>query len=99
MIHQLTSSFYEASTRKFILKAEEMLKLHATITRVYGQRTGKPLWVVFEDIEKDVFMSAIEAQAHGLVDLVAWNKNSRDFHKYAICYFLFLPSLIEYFIL
>ncbi|KAF4358366.1 hypothetical protein G4B88_017243 [Cannabis sativa] len=71
MIHQPASSFYEAPTGEFILEAEELLKLRETITRVYGQRTGKSLWVVSEDIERDVFMSATEAQAHGLVDLVA----------------------------
>ncbi|KVH99675.1 ClpP [Cynara cardunculus var. scolymus] len=33
--------------------------------------TGKPLWVVSEDMERDVFMSATEAQAYEIVDLVA----------------------------
>nr|YP_009659264.1 clp protease proteolytic subunit [Pterospermum kingtungense]YP_010039325.1 clp protease proteolytic subunit [Pterospermum truncatolobatum]QCQ82482.1 clp protease proteolytic subunit [Pterospermum kingtungense]QOY45651.1 clp protease proteolytic subunit [Pterospermum truncatolobatum] len=71
MIHQPASSFYEAQTGEFILEAEELLKLRENITRVYVQRTGKPLWVVSEDMERDVFMSATEAQAHGIVDLVA----------------------------
>nr|YP_010896826.1 clp protease proteolytic subunit [Euclidium syriacum]ASJ64323.1 clp protease proteolytic subunit [Euclidium syriacum]WJZ20904.1 clp protease proteolytic subunit [Euclidium syriacum] len=71
MIHQPASSFYEAQTGEFILEAEELLKLRETITRVYVQRTGKPIWVVSEDTERDVFMSATEAQAHGIVDLVA----------------------------
>lgn len=71
MIHQPASSFYEAQTGEFILEAEELLKLRETITRVYVQRTDKPLWVVSEDMERDVFMSATEAQAHGIVDLVA----------------------------
>ncbi|RZB77262.1 ATP-dependent Clp protease proteolytic subunit, partial [Glycine soja] len=53
------------------LEAEELLKMRETITRVYVQRTGKPLWVISEDMERDVFMSAAEAQAHGIVDLVA----------------------------
>ncbi|YP_009020064.1 clp protease proteolytic subunit (plastid) [Prunus mume] len=71
MIHQPAASFYEAQTGEFILEAEELLKLRETLARVYAQRTGKPLWVVSEDMERDVFMSAIEAQAHGIVDLVA----------------------------
>jgi len=71
MIHQPASSFYEAQTGEFVLEAEELLKLRETITRVYAQRTGKPLWVVSEDLERDVFMSATEAQAYGIVDLVA----------------------------
>nr|QXI84974.1 clp protease proteolytic subunit [Gentiana phyllocalyx] len=71
MIHQPASSFYEAQTGEFILEAEELLKLRETITRVYGQKTGKSLWVVSEDMERDVFMSATEAQAYGIVDLIA----------------------------
>ncbi|KAK2968900.1 hypothetical protein RJ640_013243 [Escallonia rubra] len=71
MIHQPASSFYEAQTGEFILEAEELLKLRETLTRVYVQRTGKPLWVVSEDMERDVFMSATEAQAYGIIDLVA----------------------------
>nr|QEI59664.1 clp protease proteolytic subunit [Malania oleifera]UYG49715.1 clp protease proteolytic subunit [Malania oleifera] len=71
MIHQPASSYFEAQTGEFILEAEELLKLRETLTGVYGQRTGKPLWVVSEDMERDVFMSATEAQAHGIVDLVA----------------------------
>nr|QSX28094.1 ClpP [Brachystegia kennedyi] len=65
------ASFYEAQTGEFILEAEELLKLRETLTRVYVQRTGKPFWVVSEDMERDVFMSAAEAQTHGIVDLVA----------------------------
>nr|YP_010214762.1 clp protease proteolytic subunit [Nuytsia floribunda]UBN08683.1 clp protease proteolytic subunit [Nuytsia floribunda] len=71
MIHQPASSYFEAQTVEFVLEAEELLKLRETLTEVYVQRTGKPLWVVSEDMERDVFMSATEAQAHGIVDLVA----------------------------
>nr|YP_009669512.1 clp protease proteolytic subunit [Krameria lanceolata]YP_010385645.1 clp protease proteolytic subunit [Krameria erecta]QCW94511.1 clp protease proteolytic subunit [Krameria lanceolata]UPN63353.1 clp protease proteolytic subunit [Krameria erecta] len=71
MIHQPASFFYDTQTGEALLEAEELLKLRETLTEVYAQRTGKPLWVVSEDMERDVFMSAAEAQAHGIVDLVA----------------------------
>nr|YP_010756688.1 clp protease proteolytic subunit [Melochia pyramidata]UNV38406.1 clp protease proteolytic subunit [Melochia pyramidata] len=71
MIHQPANSYFEAQTGEFILEAEELLKLRESITRVYIQRTGKPSWVVNEDMERDVFMSATEAQAHGIIDHVA----------------------------
>nr|YP_009476495.1 clp protease proteolytic subunit [Xanthoceras sorbifolium]AVM38948.1 clp protease proteolytic subunit [Xanthoceras sorbifolium]QIM59491.1 clpP [Xanthoceras sorbifolium]QMJ95914.1 clp protease proteolytic subunit [Xanthoceras sorbifolium] len=64
-------AFYEAQTSELILEAEELLKLREILTRVYVQRTGKPLWAVSEDMERDTFMSATEAQAHGIVDFVA----------------------------
>nr|YP_009756220.1 ATP-dependent Clp protease proteolytic subunit [Gymnema sylvestre]QJA27334.1 ATP-dependent Clp protease proteolytic subunit [Gymnema sylvestre] len=71
MMHQPASTFYDTQAEEAILEAEELLELRETLTRVYAQRTGKPLWVVSEDMERDVFMSATEAQAYGIVDLVA----------------------------
>nr|YP_010157989.1 clp protease proteolytic subunit [Tugarinovia mongolica]QRG29934.1 clp protease proteolytic subunit [Tugarinovia mongolica] len=71
MIHQPAASFSEVGLGEFILEVGELLKIRETLTRVYVQRTGKPLWVVSEDMERDVFMSATEAQAYGIVDLVA----------------------------
>nr|AGW04954.1 clp protease proteolytic subunit protein [Telosma cordata] len=71
MMHQPASMFYDTQAVEAILEAEELLELRETLTRVYAQRTGKPLWVVSEDMERDVFMSATEAQAYGIVDLVA----------------------------
>ncbi|KAL4315784.1 hypothetical protein AHAS_Ahas15G0219700 [Arachis hypogaea] len=55
----------------FVYFGTKILKLRETITRVYVQRTGKPVWLVSEDMERDAFMSAAEAQAHEIVDLVA----------------------------
>ncbi|RZC72695.1 hypothetical protein C5167_048180 [Papaver somniferum] len=78
MIHQPSSSFYEEQTGEFVLEAEELLKLRETLTRVYVQRTGNLLWVVSEVMERDVFMSATDAQDHGIVDLVAV-ENTGDF--------------------
>nr|YP_009914842.1 ClpP [Chuquiraga oblongifolia]YP_009914928.1 ClpP [Chuquiraga oppositifolia]YP_009945532.1 ClpP [Chuquiraga rotundifolia]QLF67553.1 ClpP [Chuquiraga oblongifolia]QLF67677.1 ClpP [Chuquiraga oppositifolia]QOE56083.1 ClpP [Chuquiraga rotundifolia] len=75
MIHQPAGYFSEAQTAEFILEAEELLKIRETLTRVYVQRTGKPIWVVSEDMERDTFMSATEAQAYGIVDLVAVAKS------------------------
>nr|QFR99332.1 ATP-dependent Clp protease proteolytic subunit [Withania somnifera] len=71
MMHQPASGFYMAQVGEFVLEAEELLKLRETLTRVYAQRTGNPLWVVSEDLERDIFMSATEARDYGIVDLVA----------------------------
>ena len=71
MIHQPASSYYDGQAGECVMEAEEASKIRDCITKVYAQRTGKPLWIISEDMERDVFMSATEAQAHGLVDLVA----------------------------
>nr|YP_007374823.1 ATP-dependent Clp protease proteolytic subunit [Ophioglossum californicum]AGC26736.1 ATP-dependent Clp protease proteolytic subunit [Ophioglossum californicum]QXF60109.1 ATP-dependent Clp protease proteolytic subunit [Ophioglossum vulgatum] len=71
MIHQPASSYYDGQAGECIMEAEEVLKLRDCITKVYAQRTGRPLWVISEDMERDAFMSAGEAKAYGIVDLVA----------------------------
>nr|YP_010847676.1 clp protease proteolytic subunit [Orbea variegata]AWI72487.1 Clp protease proteolytic subunit [Stapelia gigantea]WEV92244.1 clp protease proteolytic subunit [Orbea variegata] len=70
MMHQPASTFCDNQSGEVILEAGELLQLRETLIRVYAQRTIKPYWVVSEDIERDVFLSATEAQAYGIVDLV-----------------------------
>nr|UNO55600.1 clp protease proteolytic subunit [Solanum pennellii] len=71
MIHEPYSGFYMAQVGEFVLEAIEMAKLRETLTRVYAEKTGQPVWVIHEDMERDIFMSATEAQAYGIVDFVA----------------------------
>nr|YP_009668002.1 Clp protease proteolytic subunit [Jubula hutchinsiae]QCW58777.1 Clp protease proteolytic subunit [Jubula hutchinsiae] len=78
MIHQPASSYYDGQAGECIMEAEEVLKLRDCITKVYVQRTGKPLWVISEDMERDVFMSAKEAKVYGIVDLVAIENGSNS---------------------
>nr|ATL58134.1 clp protease proteolytic subunit [Azolla mexicana]ATL58188.1 clp protease proteolytic subunit [Azolla microphylla]ATL58637.1 clp protease proteolytic subunit [Azolla filiculoides] len=71
MIHQPASSYYDGQAGECVMEAEEVSKLRDCITRVYAQRTGKPLWMISEDMERDVFLSAEEAQDYGIADFVA----------------------------
>ncbi|YP_002149757.1 ATP-dependent Clp protease proteolytic subunit (chloroplast) [Cicer arietinum] len=71
MIHQPATSFYEGQTVECMLEANELLQMRRNITNIYAQRTGKPSWQISKDMERDLFMSAEEAQAYGLVDMVA----------------------------
>nr|YP_010173449.1 clp protease proteolytic subunit [Medicago sauvagei]QSJ48671.1 clp protease proteolytic subunit [Medicago sauvagei] len=71
MIHQPATSFFEAQAGECILEADELLTLRETMTNIYVQRTGKAFWQIYKDMERDLFMSAEEAQAHGIVDTVA----------------------------
>lgn len=61
-----------------MMEAEELLTLRRYITRLYVQRTGKPVWMVSEDMERDVFMSAEEAYQYGIVDMVATSEADSD---------------------
>lgn len=70
MIHQPASDFYRTQTGEFIMEAEEIASIREDITWTYVKRTGQPAWVIAEDLERDLFMSAEEAKAHGIVDLI-----------------------------
>lgn len=79
MIHQPASSYYDGQAGECMMEGIEILKLRDSITRVYAQRTGKPIWAISEDMERDTFMSAEEALTYGIVDLVtADNEPSSD---------------------
>nr|QFG71332.1 clp protease proteolytic subunit [Mammillaria huitzilopochtli] len=49
---------------------EEVLIIRETLARGYSERTDKPLWIIYQDMETDIYMSAKEAQAYGIVDRV-----------------------------
>nr|YP_009160627.1 clp protease proteolytic subunit [Sciaphila densiflora]AKR17957.1 clp protease proteolytic subunit [Sciaphila densiflora] len=71
MIHQPACSYYEEQAGGVSMDAGELLKLREILAKGYAQRTGAPAWAVYADLERDVFLSATEAQTHGIVDLVA----------------------------
>nr|YP_009572806.1 clp protease proteolytic subunit [Melilotus albus]QBE89713.1 clp protease proteolytic subunit [Melilotus albus] len=71
MIHQPATSLYEGQVAECILEANEILIMRKNIAKIYAKRTGKSLWRISQDMERDQFMSAEQAQAHGIVDNVA----------------------------
>lgn len=71
MIHQPASSIGDGQTGECVKDAFLMLKLHKDIVRTYAKRTGRPTWQIETDMKRDYFMSAEEAQAYGIVDMVA----------------------------
>nr|YP_009589620.1 clp protease proteolytic subunit [Selaginella pennata]QBL76203.1 clp protease proteolytic subunit [Selaginella pennata] len=77
MIHQPASSFYEGQAGERLIEAEEILKLRDCIAQIHAQKTGKPLWVVSKDMERDVFTPAREARVHGITDPVVTETSPR----------------------
>nr|CUR02736.1 clpP1 [Acacia fragilis] len=71
MMHQPIADLHpKTRSGEYILEMSEVIIMYYTVIKIYAQRTGKSPWVVQEDISRDIFMSAEEAQAHGIVDHV-----------------------------
>ena len=71
MIHQPMTCRFSAPPSTLASEAEEMLDLRNTIANIYAKTTRKPLSVVQQDLERDTFMSAKEAQAYGIIDHIS----------------------------
>nr|QQP00315.1 clp protease proteolytic subunit [Selaginella pallidissima] len=76
-IHQPASSFHEGQAGERPMEAEEILKPRDRTTKIYARKTGKPLWVVSRDMERDVSTSAREARVHGTTDPVVTETSPR----------------------
>ncbi|KAJ8425444.1 hypothetical protein Cgig2_032244 [Carnegiea gigantea] len=74
MIHQpsaaLNSSDGKWEVSEFYSELEELMAIRETVTRGYSERTSKPIWIISQDMERDFFMSATEAKAYGIIDLI-----------------------------
>ena len=74
MIHQPATGSFHGSPKELKIEADEMFELRKTIAELYAQQTGQPLDVVQNDLERDTFMSAKQAQDYGIVDRIAKEK-------------------------
>ncbi len=67
MIHQPLGGATGQAT-DIDIHANEIIKLKAKMTRILGDLTGKSITQINDDIDRDYFLSAEEAQAYGIVD-------------------------------
>jgi ATP-dependent Clp protease protease subunit len=69
LIHQPSAGF-EGQSTDIEIHAREVLNLRRRIDEIYAQHTGQSLEQVHEDMERDRFFKANEAEEYGLVDRV-----------------------------
>lgn len=58
----------EPSAGELYNEVQALMSIRETIARAYSRRTGKPLSVIVEDMERDFYMSAKEAKDYGIID-------------------------------
>ncbi|RZC34796.1 ATP-dependent Clp protease proteolytic subunit, mitochondrial, partial [Asbolus verrucosus] len=69
MIHQ-PSGGAQGQATDIKIQAEEILKLKSQINSLYVKHTGLPLEKIEQSIERDMFMSPVEAQNFGIIDKI-----------------------------
>lgn len=69
MIHQpALSSLVQGQATDLEIQAREMLKTKDRIVKLYCEATGKPSDIIEKAIDRDMWMTAQEAQEFGLID-------------------------------
>jgi ATP-dependent Clp protease protease subunit len=53
------------------IQAEEMMKIRDRLNMILSKHSGQPLQKIEEDTDRDYFMSAEEARAYGLIDVIS----------------------------
>ncbi|KAK8766067.1 caseinolytic protease proteolytic subunit [Amblyomma americanum] len=69
MVHQ-PSGHAAGQATDIQIHAEEILKLKRTINNIYAKHTKQPLEAIESAMERDRFMSAMQAKEFGLIDTV-----------------------------
>lgn len=70
MIHQPQGGM-EGQASEIILEKNEILRLRTLLGRIYADLTGQTLDVIAGDLDRDKYLSARQARAYGIVDMVA----------------------------
>jgi ATP-dependent Clp protease protease subunit len=73
MIHQ-PSGGAQGQATDIEIQAREIISLRHRLNQMYVEHTGQPLDVIEKAVERDKFMSALEAKDFGLIDEVVKNR-------------------------
>jgi ATP-dependent Clp protease protease subunit len=77
MIHQ-PSGGAQGQATDIEIQAREILQLRARLNEMYVKHTGQTLEVIASAVERDKFMSPVEAKEFGLIDEVMLSRPARD---------------------
>ena len=69
LIHQPSAGF-EGQSTDIEIHAREILAVRGRLDEIYAEHTGRPTEQVREDMERDRFFTAEQAQEYGLIDRV-----------------------------
>ncbi len=77
MVHQ-PSGGAQGQASDIEIQAREILQLRARLNEMYVKHTGQPLAVIAAAVERDKFMSPVEAKEFGLIDEVMTSRPARE---------------------
>jgi ATP-dependent Clp protease protease subunit len=58
------------------IQAREVIGLKRRLEEIYAEHTEKPIEEISRDMERDFFMSPVEAQEYGIIDTVITHRET-----------------------
>jgi len=80
MIHQ-PSGGSQGTAADIEIQAKEILYARARLNQILADHTGQPVERIAEDVDRDRFMSPVEAKEYGLIDQVVAFKGDTESEK------------------
>jgi ATP-dependent Clp protease protease subunit len=77
LIHQ-GSSGYQGTAADIEVQARELLRLEARMQHLLSADTGQPVERIERDINRDYWMSAVEAREYGVIDTIIGTTQASD---------------------
>ena len=77
MVHQ-PSGGAQGQATDIEIQAREILRMRAQLNEIYVKHTGQPIEVINAAVERDKFMSPMEAKEFGLIDEVMQSRPIRE---------------------
>nr|CUR02465.1 clpP1 [Acacia exocarpoides] len=69
MMHQPAADLYQkGKTGEYFVELDEVNVMYNYVIDCYVKKTGKPKYVINEDMKKDEYITPKEAQAYGIID-------------------------------
>ena len=69
MIHQPAGGF-QGQASDIEIQAKEIIKIKQKLNEIYAKHTNQSIDKIAKDVDRDYFMSALEAKEYGLIDKV-----------------------------
>ncbi len=76
LIHQPWVSQIGGQATDVEIAARDLIATREQIAAIYVETTHKPIERILKDIERDYYMTAVEAQEYGIIDTVITNHSS-----------------------
>jgi ATP-dependent Clp protease protease subunit len=75
LIHQVSGGFQGQGT-DIEIQAREVIGLKRRLEEIYAEHTDKPIEDISRDMERDFFMSPVEAKEYGIIDTVITHRDA-----------------------